>query len=132
MNLLDPPTMVKIVDFLDVVESYKGEACLVTIGSGPRVFGAGFNTKFWKENPKNMPDTIKMLHPMLAKLMTVSVHSLACVNGYAIGGGCFIALGHDRITMTSNPEFKMYLPETKMGIPIPRGYIQLVKHATSG
>ena len=79
-----------------------------------------------------MADTVKMLHPLLAKLMTVSVHSMACVNGFAIGGGCFIALSHDRITMTSNPKAKMNLPETQIAIPIPRGYIECVKAATSG
>ena len=38
---------------LDEIEKTQGDAVLVTIGSGPKVFSSGFNLKFWAENKSN-------------------------------------------------------------------------------
>ena len=105
---------------------------MVTIGSGPKVFSAGFDLGFWKKAPENKSNCLKMLHVLNAKLLTTNVNSLCVINGHAVAGGLLTAINHDRLIMTSNPSFKVSLPEIKLGIPIPHALIQNVKHVTSG
>ena len=77
-------------------------------------------------------ESVQMLHLLLAKFLTMNIHSMCVLNGFAIGGGLFMALNHDRLIMTSNPNFKVSLPEVKMKVVIPHAWIQNVTHVTNG
>ena len=53
MNMLNLDFIERINQKLDEVEASKGEAVLVTVASGPKVFSSGFDLKFWAKNPYN-------------------------------------------------------------------------------
>jgi enoyl-CoA hydratase/carnithine racemase len=46
-NVFDFETIGLINAALDEVEKSTGAACLVTIGSGDKIFSTGFNLKMW-------------------------------------------------------------------------------------
>jgi enoyl-CoA hydratase/carnithine racemase len=54
MNMLNLDFIARIDKKLDEVENSKGEAVLVTVASGPKVFSSGFDLKFWAKNPWNV------------------------------------------------------------------------------
>ena len=46
-NLIDFGIIKQINDCLDELEKTTGAACLITIGSGEKIFSTGFNLKMW-------------------------------------------------------------------------------------
>ena len=62
----------------------------------------------------------KLLYVTLAKIATVNVHTMCVVNGFAVAGGLFLAIGHDKLIMTSNPKLKFFLDDARLGIAISR------------
>ncbi len=66
LNLLEPQMLIKYADLLREIEEYQGEAVLVTIGSGPKVFSAGFDLNWWKKAPENKQNTLDMAQVLLA------------------------------------------------------------------
>ena len=131
-NLLEPEMMIKWLGYIKQIEEYSDEAVMVTIGSGPKVFCAGFDLGFWKKAKENQDNTIKMLHVLNAKILTANIHTLCVLNGHAIGGGLLVAINHDKLIMNSNPAFKINLPEVQLKVAIPHGLVQNVRHCTSG
>jgi len=95
MNMMDLNFLVLVNKCLKEVEEYEGDAVMVTINSGPRVFSSGFDLNYWKKESGNDIITIKMLHVFLARLLTCNVPTYCCINGFAVAGGVFLALAHD-------------------------------------
>ena len=57
-NLIDFEFIRKYHECLDTVEKHPDPCCLVTIGTGPRIFSSGFDLKMWKNSQIDQIDSI--------------------------------------------------------------------------
>ena len=64
-----------------------------------------------------------MMYVFLARLLTMNVQTLAVINGFAVAGGTFMSLAHDRAIMNSNPKFKIFANETSISMPFSLPFI---------
>jgi Delta3-Delta2-enoyl-CoA isomerase len=105
---------------------------MVTVGTGPRVFGSGFDLKYWMAKPGNVELSVKTFHVLLSRILTCNVNTLCIMNGSAVAGGVFLALAHDHQVMKADPASRLFLNETSNGFPLPSGFIDLCLATTSG
>jgi enoyl-CoA hydratase/carnithine racemase len=129
-NMIDFDFLECCNKIIDKVEESTEEAVLVTIGS-KRLFCSGFDMKFWEAKPLNKPLSIILAQMLFARLITLSIPSLAIFNGHSIAGGVFIGLCHDEIWMTSDPKAFVWVNENSFGGILPSGFAQLLKETTS-
>ncbi|MHA2366056.1 MAG: 2-dehydropantoate 2-reductase [Candidatus Hodarchaeales archaeon] len=101
------------IDFISNNETFK--ACIIT-ATGNRFFASGLDLKNFNE------DTIEAINKSsrtaIDALESLELPTIAAVNGYALGGGCEIALATDIRIASENAQFGF--PEVKIGI-IPGG-----------
>jgi len=85
-------------DLSDVLENVDQEKirCLVLTGSGEKSFVAGADIKeMVSMNKQEAKDFSIASHAALTKLETFPLPVIAAINGYALGGGCELALSCD-------------------------------------
>ena len=114
VNALDPVLWTRIGELVDEAEARDDIGALVIWG-GPRVFAAGADIRSMVG--MTMLDYRKHgtnLQRSLAKLSAMPKVSIAAVNGYALGGGCEIALAADLRYVAKDATFG--LPEVSLGI----------------
>ena len=46
-NKLSLPFIDQYIAILDQIEATKGPSCLITIGTGPKIFSSGFDLHYW-------------------------------------------------------------------------------------
>lgn len=81
----------------------------VVVWGGPRVFAAGADIKEFPEHDYHDVRTAgRILHHSLAVLERVPKVTIAAVNGYALGGGCELAMACD---------FRFVAEDAKLGQP---------------
>ena len=88
---------------------------LIFTGAGDKSFCAGADIKELREQDTNsMRAAMGKGQAIFSKLDSISIPSLALINGYAFGGGLELALACTLRVAT--PNAKMGLPEIKLGI----------------
>jgi enoyl-CoA hydratase/carnithine racemase len=115
-NALSPELMAELGDLLERWDADPEVGCIVIAG-GDEWFAAGADIKAMAE--RDFQDTLATpstrFWPRLAAIRTPLV---AAVSGYALGGGCELALACDMIVASESAEFGQ--PEILLGI-IPGG-----------
>ena len=115
-NALSPELMEELLTLLEAWEADPEVRCIVIAG-GDEVFAAGADIKAMAE--RSFQDVLvspsARFWPRLAALRTPLI---AAVSGYALGGGCELALACDMIVASESAEFGQ--PEILLGI-IPGG-----------
>lgn len=97
---------------LSAHDSDPAVGCIVLTGSGAKAFAAGADIKEMKDNDyASVFDKNMLAH--WEHLTTVRVPIIAAVNGYALGGGCELALMCDIILASEKARFG--LPEITLG-----------------
>lgn len=104
------------------IEQTKGPGVVVTIGSGAKIFGAGFNLPFWGSEVKNPIVSLSKYQATLNQVMTLGMPTMAVFNGHSIAGGLIHGLAHDFRIMTSDPKKRVQLSEINLGFAMPRGH----------
>jgi enoyl-CoA hydratase len=90
--------------------------CVILTGAGERAFAAGADIK--EMAGKNRDDALEFArlgHAVTGAVEAMAKPTIAAVNGYALGGGCEIALGCDIRIASENAVFAQ--PEVSLGIP---------------
>lgn len=116
-------------EMLDKVESYKGDAILVTIGSGKKFFSSGFDMKMFAESKMVLYESISKGQKLFKRILTIGVPTLCVLNGHAVAGGLFYALCNDFTIMRDDDKIVANLPEINLSLPIPLAYTEIVKNA---
>ena len=125
-NLFDFDVIKRFHGFIDQIEASTGPAVLVTIGTGDKRFSTGFNLKWWAQDLKNSLVSITKLQELLNRFLTLSIPSLAVINGHAYAGGLILALTHDFRIMAKGPQ-RLCLSELPAGLPLPPAYTAICK-----
>jgi enoyl-CoA hydratase/carnithine racemase len=115
-NALSPKMMEEIASELERLDADPEARCVVIAGSD-EVFAAGADIKAMSE--RSFPEAL--YHPAAGfwpRLAAVRTPMIAAVSGWALGGGCELALACDMIVASETAEFGQ--PEITLGI-IPGG-----------
>ena len=111
-NALSPEMMEELIGELERLDPGPDTRCVVIAGSD-EVFAAGADIKALSE--RTFAEA--MTHPSSAfwrRLASVKTPMIAAVSGYALGGGCELALACDMIVASETARFGQ--PEITLGI----------------
>jgi enoyl-CoA hydratase/carnithine racemase len=115
-NALSPELMEQLAGELERLDPDPGVRCVVIAGSD-KVFAAGADIKAMSE--RSFAEALR--HPAASfwrRLAAIKTPMIAAVSGYALGGGCELALACDMIVAADGAQFGQ--PEINLGI-IPGG-----------
>jgi len=114
LNALDPQVVEEIGQALLELEAEAPRAIVVT-GAGERAFVAGADiTAMSVMDPLEAKRFSEIGHAAMALLDRSPVPTIAAVNGFALGGGCEVALACDVRIAAENATFGF--PEVGLGI----------------
>lgn len=115
LNALTPAVVEDIASALRTVEAEAGARCLLVTGAGGRAFVAGADIEAMRAmTPLQCRDFSHQGHAMLRAIELAPFPVIALVDGYALGGGCELALACDFIVASEKARFG--LPEVGLGI----------------
>lgn len=115
LNALNTQVLDDLIDAFAAFEADPSQLCAVITGSGDKAFVAGADIKEMVE--KDAVDFYK--HDFFSKWTSHIVHAvrkpwIAAVNGFALGGGCEVAMMADFIIASEKARFGQ--PEIKLGV----------------
>ena len=114
LNALDRGVIEELGRVLDRVEDDRELGALVVTGAG-RAFVAGADVAAMRTMTPLDAEVFSLLaHRVFARLEGLPIPTIAAVNGFALGGGCELALACDFIFAAR--EAKIGQPETKLGL----------------
>jgi enoyl-CoA hydratase len=115
LNALDLGVLGALHDAIEQVRAWGRTRCAILTGAGDKAFVAGADIGemqgFDEEQARKFSDEG---HAVLANLESLDVPVIAAVNGFALGGGCELALACDFIHASSKAKFGQ--PEVKLGV----------------
>lgn len=113
MNILDTKMLVELEDSLNELES--DEKIRAIIITGEKNFCAGADIKELKEKHPSEAEVFSRLgHKVFNEVENMEKPVIAAVKGYALGGGCELALACDIRIVGENAKFG--LPEMNLGL----------------
>ena len=115
LNALNSKVLEELIDAFGIYESDSSQRCAVLTGSGDKAFAAGADIKEMSEKPAAdfyLEDFFARWTSHLVK--AVRKPWLAAVNGFALGGGCELAMMADFIIASDKAKFGQ--PEIKLGV----------------
>jgi len=115
LNAIDRATLVEISEALHAFAADPAQGALVLTGAGPKAFVAGADiSELAPLGPSSAEDTSRFGQGVVDQLERSTKPVIAAINGFALGGGCELALGcHIRL---ASENAVMGLPEVKLGI----------------
>jgi enoyl-CoA hydratase len=115
LNALNPQTIREMADAVQSIEADEAVRVLILTGAGDRAFVAGADiTELSKMNPISARNFGEEGQRALFALEGLAIPVIACVNGFALGGGCEIAMACDFIYASETAKFGQ--PEINLGI----------------
>jgi enoyl-CoA hydratase len=115
MNALDRPTLGELRDRLQALADDSEPRVVVLTGSGEKAFVAGADIKYMSALSVEEANAWGELGHNCAQLLeTMQKPTIAAINGFALGGGCELALACDLRYAASTA--KLGQPEINLGI----------------
>lgn len=111
MNILDIKTMSEIVSAVQEVGKLEAIKALVFTGAGTKCFSAGVEVR--DHLPENVKEMLRAFHGIFREMIKLSQPTIAVINGYALGGGCELALFCDMVIASDKSELGQ--PDIKLG-----------------
>ena len=114
-NALSPETMQEIINAIEEAKKDDEIKVLVIRGSGDKAFIAGADIKtFPSLNPLTARQFAELGQEITKRIESLGKPVIAAVNGFALGGGCEVALACDFIIASENAKFGQ--PEINLAI----------------
>jgi enoyl-CoA hydratase len=115
LNALSPQVLDEIAAVLERVAKDSDVRVLVFTGAGEKAFVAGADiSEFPKMNPLQARAFAEKGQALFFALERLPIPVIACVNGFALGGGCELAMSCDFIYASEKAKFGQ--PEINLGI----------------
>jgi enoyl-CoA hydratase/carnithine racemase len=109
---------------LNIIEHKYPKGAVVITSGVSKFFSNGFDLEHTITTPRFMEDT---LLPLLRRLLTYPMATIAMVNGHVFGAGVFLAMACDY--RVQNPSRGFFcLPEVDLGITIPTSIAVMLKY----
>lgn len=115
LNALNSQVLAELIEAFAAFEADASQRCAVLTGSGEKAFAAGADIKEMSDKPAAdfyNEDFFSKWTSHLVK--TTRKPWIAAVNGFALGGGCELAMMADFIIASDNAKFGQ--PEIKLGV----------------
>lgn len=114
MNALNVLLLKELKQTLDLLNRTASVHVIVISGHGEKAFSAGADVKeLTTLGPSEANEAIRIGRLVMDRIETLDVPVIAAVNGYAIGGGCELALSCDIRTASTNA--RMGFTEASLG-----------------
>jgi enoyl-CoA hydratase len=115
LNALNSAVLADLIAAFAALEADAGQGCAVLTGAGEKAFAAGADIKEMADKPGADFFTEDMFADWTHRLVRVTRKPwIAAVNGFALGGGCELAMMADFILASDNARFGQ--PEIRLGI----------------
>jgi 3-hydroxypropionyl-coenzyme A dehydratase len=116
LNAVNTDVMSELSTAIDIVGADEKIKVLIITGTGERSFCAGADIRYVVNiDPIEAERYATFIHTLLNKIENLEKPVIAAINGYALGGGCELALVCDIRIASSNA--KIGQPEVTIGIP---------------
>ena len=130
LNAMSPELLDELDRRLDEVVASEDVRCVILTGAGPKAFCAGADiTAFQGLGAVEARAYALRGHAVARRIEELPTPVIAAVNGYALGGGCEMALACDFRVASEGAVFGQ--PEVKLGIPPGWGGTQRLARATN-
>ena len=123
-NALNSAIMERLENIFLELEHDEEVMIVVITGAGQKAFVSGADVREIKEAGDTRTDLIKKGQEVFSKIRNSSKVVIAAVNGYALGGGCELAMSCDIRIASDNAKFG--LTEAKLGLMPGYGGTQLL------
>ncbi len=124
LNALNSAVMHRFEQIFLDLEDDPEVAVVVITGAGQKAFVAGADVKEIKEAGDERTNLITKGQKIFSRIRNSSKVVIAAVNGYALGGGCELAMACDIRIAAENARFGF--PEVKLGLMAGYGGTQLL------
>lgn len=115
LNALNSQVLVELIDAFAAFEADESQGCAVLTGSGDKAFAAGADIKEMADKPASAFFNEDFFSKWTSHLVkTTRKPWIAAVNGFALGGGCELAMMADFIIAADTAKFGQ--PEIKLGV----------------
>ncbi|HLI06136.1 MAG TPA: enoyl-CoA hydratase-related protein [Ktedonobacteraceae bacterium] len=112
LNALNMQLVGELADALEKFDADSEIGCMVITGAGDRAFAAGADIK--EMSDKSPIDMMLSGFGAWQRIKNIRKPLIAAVGGYALGGGCELAMNCDMIVASENARFGQ--PEINLGI----------------
>src|SRR5574337_390918 len=114
LNAMSLDVMNEFISVLDELEKDSSKVIIIT-GAGQKAFSAGADIEYMsKIGPAEAEKYAIRGHEVLNKIEKLEKPVIAAINGYALGGGCELALSCD--IRFASPNAQLGQPEVTLGI----------------
>ncbi|HZI70427.1 MAG TPA: enoyl-CoA hydratase-related protein [Nitrososphaeraceae archaeon] len=119
LNALNREAMSELSTAIDVVGADNNIKVVIITGTGEKSFCAGADIRYVVNiDPIEAEKYATFIHGLLNKIENLEKPVIAVVNGYALGGGCELALACDIRIASSNAK----IGQTEVTVGIPPGW----------
>jgi 3-hydroxypropionyl-coenzyme A dehydratase len=119
LNALNKEVMSELSTAIDIVGADEKIKVLIITGTGERSFCAGADIRYVVNiDPIEAERYATFIHTLLNKIENLEKPVIAAINGYALGGGCELALACDIRIASINAK----IGQTEVTIGIPPGW----------
>lgn len=116
LNALDKEVAAELYTAIDIAGVDDKIKVIIITGAGERSFCAGGDIRYVANiDPIEAERYATFMHGLLNKMENLEKPVIAAINGYALGGGCQLALASDVRIASSNA--RLGQPEVTIGIP---------------
>ncbi|KQM13907.1 enoyl-CoA hydratase-related protein [Novosphingobium sp. Leaf2] len=115
LNALNSTVLAELIEAFAAFEADPEQRCAVITGSGEKAFAAGADIKEMSDKPGAAFYAEDFFVGWTSRIVkTTRKPWIAAVNGFALGGGCELAMMADFIIASENAKFGQ--PEIKLGV----------------
>jgi 3-hydroxypropionyl-coenzyme A dehydratase len=119
LNALDKEVAAKLYTALDIANADNRIKVIIITGSGEKSFCAGGDIRYVASiDPIEAERYATFIHNLLNKIENLEKPVIAAINGYALGGGCQLALACDIRIASSNAK----IGQTEVTVGVPPGW----------
>ncbi len=116
MNALNSDMLMELSEVFEEVASDHDVRVVVLTGAGDRAFIAGADISEMADKSRDQAlEFARLGHALATRIETLPQPVIAAVNGFALGGGCELAVACDIRHCADNAVFAQ--PEVQLGIP---------------
>jgi 3-hydroxypropionyl-coenzyme A dehydratase len=116
LNALDKEVAAELYTEIEIAGADDKIKVIIITGAGERSFCAGGDIRYVANiDPIEAERYATFMHGLLNKIENLEKPVIAAINGYALGGGCQLALACDIRIASSNA--RLGQPEVTIGIP---------------
>ena len=116
LNAMNIDVITELGSVMDDLDKDDDVRCVIITGSGEKAFSAGADIEYMsKITPLEAERYARIGHATMDKIEQLDKPVIAAVNGYALGGGCELALACDIRIGSRNAVLAQ--PEVGLGIP---------------